>query len=101
MKCTPSSSRPDQRTGDDRADDLYGPGAWERFTFDNTLHQTFEQFYGGMCSASYAPEAGTVAGKSHRAAVQSLFEKHAVNGRLVTHVETVCYAGQLGGSTTP
>lgn len=87
--------RPKQRTGPQRADDLFGPGRWERFAFDNTMHQTFEQFCGGMCSASYAPEAGTVAGKAHRAAIQALFEKHAVGGRLVTHVETVCYVGSI------
>lgn len=87
--------RPQQRTGEQRADDLFGPGNWERFTFDNTLHQTFAQFYGGMASASYAPEEGTVAGKAFREAVQALFNKHAVRGRIVTHVETVVYAGTL------
>jgi len=78
-----------------RADDLFGPGRWERFTCANTLHQTFAQFYGGMASASYAPEEGTVAGKAFREAVQALFNKHAVRGRIATHVETVVYAGTL------
>jgi len=87
--------RPRQRTGDERADDLFGPGHWEKFTFDNTLHQTFGQFYGGMSSASYAPEAGTVAGNAFRDAVQALFDKHAVRGRILTHVETVMYTGTL------
>ena len=87
--------RPEQRTGAQRADDLFGPGKWEQFTFDNTMHQTFEQFYGGMSSASYAPEAGTVAGQAFREAVQALFDKNAVRGRIPTQVETVCYAGQL------
>ena len=87
--------RPPQRTGAQRADDLFGPGGWQKFAFDNTMHQTFEQFYGGMCSASFAPEDGTVAGKAHRAAVRALFDKHAQNGCIVTHVETVCYAGQI------
>ncbi|MBQ7139566.1 MAG: helix-turn-helix domain-containing protein [Clostridia bacterium] len=87
--------RPPQRTRAQRADDLFGPGGWQKFAFDNTMHQTFEQFYGGMCSASFAPEDGTVAGKAHRAAVRVLFDKHAQNGRIVTHVETVCYAGQI------
>lgn len=87
--------RPDQRTCAERANDLFGPGQWERFTFDNTLHQTFEQFYGGMSSASYAPEEGTVAGKAFREAVQELFDRHARHGRIVTHVETVCYTGRI------
>lgn len=87
--------RPDQRTYANRADDLFGPGKWECFTFDNTLHQTFNQFYGGMSSASYAPEEGTVAGKAFREDVQALFDKYAVHGRIVTHVETVVYAGTL------
>lgn len=87
--------RPDQRTYAQRADDLFGPGNWDEFVFDNTLYQTFAQFYGGMSSASYAPEAGTVAGKTFREAVQALFDKHAVRGRIVTHVETVVYAGRV------
>lgn len=87
--------RPQQRTAEQRADDLFGPGCWERFTFDNTLHQTFVQFYGGMASASYAPEEGTVAGKAFREAVQALFDRHAVRGRIATHVETVVCTGTL------
>lgn len=84
-----------QRTGAERADDLFGPGNWQKHTFDNSLRQSFEQFYGGMSSASYAPEAGTVAGKAFREAVQALFDKYAAGGRIVTHVETVCYVGSM------
>lgn len=86
---------PRQRTRDDRADALFGPGQWEQRTFAHTLQQTFEQFYGGMSSASSAPEAGTVSGNAYRAAVQALFDRHAARGRVATHVETVCYAGTL------
>lgn len=89
--------RPKQRSSQERADDLFGPGQWARFTFDNTLHQTFDQFYGGMSSASYAPEAGTVAGNAYRQAVQDLFDRYSTGGRLVTRVETVCYTGTLEG----
>lgn len=91
-----TSPLPEPRTAAQRADDLFGPGQWEKFTFDNTMHQTFEQFYGGMSSASYAPEAGTVAGQAYREAVQALFDKNAVGGRIPTQVETVVYAGRLG-----
>lgn len=87
--------RPKQRTGSEHADDLFGPGKWEKFTFDTTMPQAFEQFYGGMSSASYAPEAGTVTGNAYKQAIQALFEKYSVHGRIVTHVETVCYAGRL------
>ena len=82
-------------TADERADALFGSGNWERFVFDNTMHQTFQQFYGGMSSASYAPEAGTAAGKAFREAVQALFDQYARHGRITTHVETVVYAGRL------
>lgn len=85
--------RPKQRTGAERADDLFGQGRWQRFTFDNTMHQTFRQFYGGMSSASYAPEAGTVAGEAFRRAVQELFDDYALKGQLTTHVTAVCYVG--------
>jgi len=88
--------RPRQRTGAQRADDLYGPGHWERFAFDNTMYQTFRQFYGGMSSASFAPQAGTVAGQAFERAVRQLFEAHAHKGLLTTHVTAVCYAGTLG-----
>ena len=86
---------PRQPTRAERADVLFGPGQWEQFTFDSTLQQSFEQFFGGMSSASSAPEAGTVDGKAYQAAVQSLFDKYAVRGRLATQVETVCFAGTL------
>ena len=89
--------RPRQRTGAERADDLFGPGNWQRFTFDNTIQQTFRQFFGGMSSASYAPEAGTVAGEAFRRAVQELFDDFAVKGLLTTRVTAVCYAGRLAG----
>lgn len=75
-----TSPSPRQRTRSERADALIGSGKWERFTFDNPLQQTFEQFYGGMRSASYAPEAGTIAGKAYREAVQALFNRYAVHG---------------------
>ena len=86
---------PRQPTRTERADMLFGPGKWEQFTFDSTLQQSFEQFFGGMSSASSAPEAGTVTGKAYRAAVQALFDKYAVRGRLATQVETLCFAGTL------
>lgn len=87
--------RPKQRTGAERADDLFGEGQWRRLTFDNTLHQTFRQFLGGMSSASHAPEAGTVAGQAFQQAVRRLFDAHAENGLLTTHATTVCYIGTL------
>ena len=90
-----TASSPRQRTRAERADALFGPRHWEQHTFGHTMQQTFEQFYGGMSSASSAPEAGTVAGKAYRAAVHALFDKHAVRGRIATHVETVCYVGTL------
>ncbi len=87
--------QPTPRTGAERADDLFGPGQWERFTFRNDMLQTFEQFFGGMSSASYAPEAGTVEGDRYRQDVRALFDAHSVHGRLLTRVETVCYLGRL------
>lgn len=86
---------PRQPTRAERADTLFCPGKWAQFTFDSTLQQSFEQFFGGMSSASSAPEAGTVTGKAYRAAVQVLFDKYAVRGRLATQVETLCFAGTL------
>lgn len=72
----------DARLPDHSVDAITVAGAYH--WFDNTLHQSFGQFCGGMSSASYAPEAGTVAGKAFREAIQALFEKYAVNKRIVT-----------------
>ena len=52
---------------------------------------------GGMASASYAPQPGTVEGKAFRQEVRKLFEQYAEDDRLVTHVTTVCYMGQMIG----
>jgi len=88
--------RPFQRTGKERADDLFGPGFWQRFEFDNTIRQPFHRFLGGACSASYAPEAGTVAGKAFRRAIRQVFDQHAKGGLLLTHITTDCYTGTIG-----
>lgn len=85
------------RTEAQLADDTFGPGAWEKVTFDNTMRQPFERFYGGMTSASYVPQPGTVAGKAFKKEVQELFEQYAEGDRLVTHVTAVCYFGQMKG----
>lgn len=84
-----------QRTGKERADDLFGSSNWERLAFDNTIRQPLSRFLGGACSASYAPEAGTVNGEAFRKAVKALFEKYAAGGKLLTHITTVCYAGKM------
>lgn len=86
---------PKGRTEEQLADDTFGVGAWEKLTFDNTMHQTFDRFYGGMTSASYAPQPGTVEGKAFRQEVKKLFDQYAEGDRLVTHVTTVCYVGQM------
>jgi len=90
-----TSPRARQRSGDQRADDLFGPGRWQRVEFDNTLYQTCAQFLGGMFSASYAPEKGTLDGSAFRREVCALFDAHATGGLLTTRVTTVCYAGTL------
>lgn len=87
--------RPAARTGAQRADDLYGPGRWEVQEFDNTIHQSMTRFLGGMCSASHAPEAGTVDGEAFRKAARSIFNAHSQNGLLTTHITTFCYSGTL------
>lgn len=90
-----TTSRLPQFSGAQRADALFGPGRWQRLEFDNTIRQTLQRFLGGMHSASYAPEAGTVAGEAFRRACRELFDRHACQGLLTTRITTVCYAGTL------
>lgn len=84
-----------QFAGEQRSDALFGPGRWQRLTFDNTIRQTLQRFLGGMSSASYAPETGTAEGKAFDRDCRALFERHAVQGLLTTHITTVCYTGTL------
>lgn len=81
--------------GEQRADALFDPGRWQRLTFDNTIRQTLQRFLGGMSSASHAPEAGTAEGEAFARECRVLFERHAVQGLLTTHITTVCYTGTL------
>lgn len=84
-----------RRTGDERADALFGEGRWQRREFDNTIRQSLSRFMGGMCSASFVPEAGTVAGEAFRREARELFGRYESGGRLSTRVTTVLYAGRL------
>ncbi|MBQ2953391.1 MAG: methyltransferase domain-containing protein [Clostridia bacterium] len=79
--------------GAQRADALFGPGCWQRLTFDNTLRQTLPRFLGGMSSASYAPEAGTAAGEAFTRECRALFDRYAEGGLLTTRITTVCFTG--------
>ena len=88
-------SSPPRRTGDERADALYGEKRWLRLEFDNTIRQSPSRFLGGMCSASFVLEAGTVAGEAFRREARELFGRYASGGLLTTCVTTVLYAGQL------
>ena len=81
--------------GEQRADALFGPGRWQRLTFDNTIRQTLQRFLGGMSSASHAPESGTAEGEAFARECRALFEHHAVQGLLTTHITTVCYTGTI------
>ena len=67
-----------QFAGSQRADALFGPGCWQRLTFDNTIRQTLQRFLGGMSSASYAPETGTPEGRAFARECRELFGRHAV-----------------------
>lgn len=84
-----------QRRGCERADDLFGPDGWVQHTFDNTIRQRLARFLGGMCSSSFAPEAGTVAGEDFRRECRALFDRYAEGSLLTTHITTVCYCGTL------
>lgn len=86
---------PPPRSREERADDLFGRGKWHRCTFDNTLHQTFSQFLGGMSSASYAPGSATAAGMAYQQEIRTLFDAYAVDGLITTHVTTECWWGTL------
>lgn len=84
-----------QISGNERADALFGSGRWQRHEFDNTIRQTLQRFLGGMSSASFAPEADTVAGKAFLKECRALFDRHAEEGLLTTRITTVCYTGCL------
>ncbi len=90
-----SGPRPPRQSGDERADRLFGAGRWQRMEFDNTIRQSRARCLGGMCSASGAPESGTVAGEAFRREAGRLFDRCAVGGVMHTCVITVCYAGTL------
>jgi ubiquinone/menaquinone biosynthesis C-methylase UbiE len=81
------------------ADDLsnfYKPVQFQRLTFVNGQAFDFEGLCGRVLSSSYVPNAGQPGHLEMLSDLQSLFNKHQVNGKVNIEYETLLYFGQLG-----
>jgi SAM-dependent methyltransferase len=67
----------------------------EVVAFDNPFVMDLECFEGNMRSRSYALLPGERAYKSFRDELRELFERHAVNGRVVEPQETQVFLGSF------
>jgi SAM-dependent methyltransferase len=81
------------------ADDLrnfYYPFPVRCLTFKNVQSFDFGGLCGRMLSSSYVPNAGQPGHLEMLSNLQSLFNKHQVNGKVNIEYETFLYFGQLG-----
>ena len=80
---------------EERAENLFGKGGFQKIEFDNSILQSRDEFCGGMASTSYAPEKGSEDYEKFQKKTRAVFDKYASNGILKTTVATVCFWGQL------
>ena len=83
----------------ERADHLFGENHYHTARFDNSIQQSFEEFCGGMLSASFAPNPNDDKYERFISDVNELFDKYEKAGKLNTSITTVCYWGKLEDRT--
>ena len=67
--------------------------------FENTQEFDFEGLKGRVASSSYTPEPGSLASLRMLEALEAVFTKYAVKGRVVVEYDTRVYFGQLSTQT--
>jgi SAM-dependent methyltransferase len=76
--------------------DFYHPFPVRCLTFGNVQSFDFDGLRGRMLSSSYVPNVGQPGHLEMLSDLQSLFNKHQVNGKVNIEYETLLYFGQLG-----
>jgi ubiquinone/menaquinone biosynthesis C-methylase UbiE len=74
---------------------FFRPGEFKLKVFDHTRMQDYEDWKGGLLSASYTPQKGHPNYAPMLDELRSLFQVHQVNGMVPAEWDTRMYYGQL------
>jgi SAM-dependent methyltransferase len=83
------------RRGDEMAATFFGPGSFEKATFDNAQVLDLDGLKGRLLSISYVPAQGEPGSDEMLSNVEEIFRKHQTSGRVRIEYDTKVYYGQL------
>ncbi len=86
-----------QRRIGDEMSQFFSPGGFSKKRFDNPQTYDFEAFRGRVLSSSYSPLPGHANYEPLMEGLREMFERHAVDGRLVFPYETSVTWGRVTG----
>ncbi|HET6899913.1 MAG TPA: class I SAM-dependent methyltransferase [Vicinamibacteria bacterium] len=75
--------------------ELFGEGGWRERRFDSAQHFDLEGLRGRLLSSSYTPKEGDPRRAAMLAALPSVFEAHAREGRVAFEYDTRLFLGRL------
>jgi ubiquinone/menaquinone biosynthesis C-methylase UbiE len=83
------------RRGDEMAAAFFGPGAFEKATFDNEQVLDLDGLKGRLLSISYVPAQGEPGSEEMLRKMEEIFRKHQRGGRVRIEYDTKVYYGRL------
>ncbi len=77
------------------AQSLFGPGSFERATFDNEQVLDLDGLHGRLLSVSYVPARGEPGAEEMLLQAQRIFDEHQIGGKVTVEYDTEVYYGRL------
>jgi SAM-dependent methyltransferase len=82
------------RRSDEMARAFFGPGSFEKATFDNEQILDLDGFKGRLLSISYVPAEGEPGSDEMQRNVEEIFHQHQTGGRVTIEYDTKVYYGR-------
>lgn len=73
----------------------FGGTHYQSFSFPGTITEDWDRFFGRLCSYSSAPDAGSLLFPRYEQAAQDVFNRFAIDGRLLVSIPTELIVGTL------
>jgi SAM-dependent methyltransferase len=83
------------RRSDEMASAFFGPGSFQKETFDNEQVLDLDGFKGRLLSISYVPAKGDPGSDAMIRQAEEIFDEHQSSGRVTVEYDTRVYFGQL------
>jgi SAM-dependent methyltransferase len=83
------------RRSDEMADALFGPGSFEKATFDNEQVLDLDGLKGRLLSISYVPTQGEPGSDTMLQKTEQIFNEHQTGGTVTVEYDTKVYYGRL------